>query len=331
MLRRGAAQLEEGRDRRLAVVDERVAQRDEVVVARERARLVQRRGRSARVGASAAAAIEHLLRVGQRAAAAVRAARSGGRGRRRPPRRRGRRSPRARRGRPPRPPPDLLADQRRVVEQLDGVGAGRAARAARSASVRSSPGSASCGAGGSRSPVKKHVRSPVWQAGPAGSTSASSASPSQSRRSARTACELPRRRALVPQLAARARPEVQLAGLAGARHGLGVRVGEGQDLAGAPVLDDDGTSPRSSKAISRRSLDRWQVEARAGRRTGAARAGSPAPAGRPGRRGRRAGARPRRPRPRRSCPARRRARGSPGRSPSARPAAGRRPGTSGRP
>ena len=62
----------------------------------------------------------------------------------------------------------------------------RAARAWRSASVRSSAGSASCGAGGSRSPVKKQVRSPVWHAGPAGSTSASSASPSQSSRSART-------------------------------------------------------------------------------------------------------------------------------------------------
>src|SRR4051794_20892485 len=41
------------------------------------------------------------------------------------------------------------------------------------------------------SPRKKHVRSPVWQAGPAGSTSASSASPSQSRRSALTACVWP--------------------------------------------------------------------------------------------------------------------------------------------
>ena len=57
---------------------------------------------------------------------------------------------------------------------------------ARALSVRSSAGSASWGAGGWRSPAWKHVRSPVWHAGPAGSTSASSASPSQSRRSART-------------------------------------------------------------------------------------------------------------------------------------------------
>ena len=41
------------------------------------------------------------------------------------------------------------------------------------------------------SPAKKQVRSPVWQAGPAGSTSASTASLSQSKRSALTACVLP--------------------------------------------------------------------------------------------------------------------------------------------
>ncbi len=62
---------------------------------------------------------------------------------------------------------------------------------ARASSVRSSPGSASWGAGGSRSPAWKQVRSPVWHAGPTGSTSASSASPSQSSRSARTRWTLP--------------------------------------------------------------------------------------------------------------------------------------------
>ncbi len=41
------------------------------------------------------------------------------------------------------------------------------------------------------SPVKKQVRSPVWQAGPAGSTSARSASPSQSTRRALTAWVFP--------------------------------------------------------------------------------------------------------------------------------------------
>jgi hypothetical protein len=62
---------------------------------------------------------------------------------------------------------------------------------ARAAIVRSSAGSASCGAGGSSSPRWKQVRSPVWQAGPAGSTSASSASPSQSTRIALTAWVFP--------------------------------------------------------------------------------------------------------------------------------------------
>lgn len=68
---------------------------------------------------------------------------------------------------------------------------GRSAWRARS--VRSSSGSVSCGAvvSGWASPLWKHVRAPVWQAGPAGSTSASRASPSQSRRSALTACVFP--------------------------------------------------------------------------------------------------------------------------------------------
>ena len=48
-----------------------------------------------------------------------------------------------------------------------------------------------------------------------------------------------RRRALVPQLVARAAPEVQLAGLARARERLRVRVGQREHLARAPVLDDD--------------------------------------------------------------------------------------------
>ena len=52
----------------------------------------------------------------------------------------------------------------------------------RSAIVRSSTGSASAGTGSS-SPLWKQVRSPVWHAGPAGSTSARMASSSQSSRS----------------------------------------------------------------------------------------------------------------------------------------------------
>ena len=41
VLRVGAAELQERRDGRLEIVDERVAQRDEVVLARERAHLVE--------------------------------------------------------------------------------------------------------------------------------------------------------------------------------------------------------------------------------------------------------------------------------------------------
>ena len=47
-----------------------------------------------------------------------------------------------------------------------------------------------------------------------------------------------RGRALVPQLVARAAPEVQLALLLRARERLGVHVGEREDLARAPVLHD---------------------------------------------------------------------------------------------
>jgi hypothetical protein len=65
------------------------------------------------------------------------------------------------------------------------------ASAARSAIVRSRPGSTSCGAIAPVSPLWKQVRAPVWQAGPAGTTSASTASRSQSKRRALTACVLP--------------------------------------------------------------------------------------------------------------------------------------------
>ena len=52
-----------------------------------------------------------------------------------------------------------------------------------------------------------------------------------------------RRRALVPQLLARAAEEVHLARLARAPQRLGVHVGERQHLAGAPVLDDARDQP----------------------------------------------------------------------------------------
>ena len=84
----------------------------------------------------------------------------------------------------------LLADWPRVGEQLGrvralgplgGAGGDRALEAGQRLVRRNRV----------RSPLWKQVRSPVWQAGPAGSTSASTASRSQSKRSAFTACVLP--------------------------------------------------------------------------------------------------------------------------------------------
>ena len=51
------------------------------------------------------------------------------------------------------------------------------------------------------------------------------------------------RRALVPELVARAAEQVQLAGLARLGERLCVHVGERQHLAGGPVLDDAGGQP----------------------------------------------------------------------------------------
>ena len=45
-------------------------------------------------------------------------------------------------------------------------------------------------------------------------------------------------RALVPELVARAAEQVQLAGLAAEPERFFIHVGEGQDLAGSPILDD---------------------------------------------------------------------------------------------
>ena len=96
----------------------------------------------------------------------------------------------------------------------------------------------------SSSPLWKQVRAPVWQAGPAGSTIASTASRSQSKRSALTACVLPwTSRPCATARQARAAVEVQLAGLARECERLGVDVRERQDLARGPVLDDAGSEP----------------------------------------------------------------------------------------
>ena len=84
------------------------------------------------------------------------------------------------------------------------------------------------------------MRSPVWQAGPGG----------LDEREQRVAVavvadrldrlRVARRRALVPQLVARAAPQVQLAGAARRGERLGVHVREREHLAGAPVLDHAG-------------------------------------------------------------------------------------------
>src|SRR5215211_2905001 len=105
--------------------------------------------------------------------------------------------------------------------------------------VRSSPGSTSCGAGGSSSPRWKQVRSPVWQAGPAGSTSEQRVAVAVVADRAHR-LRVAGRRALAPQLVARAAPQVQLAGAARGGQRLGVHVREREHLAGAPVLDHAG-------------------------------------------------------------------------------------------
>ena len=176
--RAGAAQLQERGDGRLAVLDERLADRDEVVAcspatpssataakstssasARLRPRRAQQHGEVVEdVGGLLGHALVGLL--------------AGGAG-------------------------DLLGLLLDLLADPPGRAAAPrcttppAARVARSAIVRSSPGSDLVRHRRSRSPLWKQVRSPVWQAGPAGSTSASTASRSQSKRSALTACVLP--------------------------------------------------------------------------------------------------------------------------------------------
>ena len=84
----------------------------------------------------------------------------------------------------------------------------------------------------------KQVRSPVWQAGPAGSTSASTRVGVAVVAQRAHALHVARRRALVPQLSAGAAPEVDFPGLDGAVERRAVHVGERQHLAGSPVLGD---------------------------------------------------------------------------------------------
>ena len=160
---------------------------------------------------------------------------------------------------------DLLADPLRVVEQLDGVGARRGRSCARWAIVRSSAGSVSNGAPGSGRRGEKHVRSPVWQAGPAGSTSASSVSPSQSRRSARTPCTLP---LVAPLCHSSPRERLHRCSSPVSRvrcERQRVHVGERQHLAGAASparCTARGRVVEGDLRVDRRSLSRASASAR---------------------------------------------------------------------
>ena len=133
---------------------------------------------------------------------------------------------------------DLRADARRVVEQLDGVGAARALALA----VDERPLER-----GERLVRRGRLRVAVVEAGPLAGVAGRAGGLDEREQRVAVAVQAQRadvlevagRRALVPQLLARAAPEVQLTGLARAPHGLRVGVGEGEHLSRAPVLHDD--------------------------------------------------------------------------------------------
>ena len=89
----------------------------------------------------------------------------------------------------------------------------------------------------------------MWQAAsaPAISTFSQMASWSQSVRISTTRWRVAALLALAPELAARARPVMRLAGLDGAGERLGVHIGEHQHLAGRGRGGDDGNRPSASK------------------------------------------------------------------------------------
>src|SRR3954465_7724500 len=103
-------------------------------------------------------------------------------------------------------------------------------------SVRSRAGSASCGAGGSVSPLWKHVRAPVGHAGPAGPPGAGG--PHEREQRVAVAVEAQRlhvlhvagRRPLVPLLLPRAAPQMKLAAISPAADRPLVVVGGGGHL-----------------------------------------------------------------------------------------------------
>ncbi len=138
---------------------------------------------------------------------------------------------------------DLLADERRVVEQLRGVGALGALAPARRrtcAGARAAPRAAR--GGSSVAVVEAGALARV--AGRAGGLDEREQRVAVAVDAQRAdLLDVAGRRALVPQLVAGAAPQMQLAGLAGPVDGLGVGVGEHQDLAAGPVLDHDGYQP----------------------------------------------------------------------------------------
>src|SRR3954454_13013085 len=137
---------------------------------------------------------------------------------------------------------DLRADARRVVEELDGVGAAWALLLAlleRSLER------------GERLVRGRRLDLAVVEAGALAGVARGAGGLDEREERVAVAVEaqglhvldVARGRALVPQLAAGAAPQVQLAGLAGPGHGFGVGVGEGEHLARAPILHDDRDEP----------------------------------------------------------------------------------------
>ena len=161
-----------------------------------------------------ATAIEHPLGVGERQPAARGAAPRGGRARRRPPRRRARRTPRGRRGRPPRPPPaPSRRSARGSASSARRVGALRPCRRPRRRSSARAPAAPR---------AAPRLELAAVKAGPLAGVAGGPGRLDQREQRVAVAVvadrldrlRVPGRRALVPQLLARAAEEVHLARLA---------------------------------------------------------------------------------------------------------------------
>ena len=250
------------------------------MLAGERAHLLER-GRDASALSAPATAIQHPLGVGERQAAALRAAPRGGRARRRPPRRRAHRTPRAPRARPPRPPP---APSR------------RSAPGRRAASPCTSPRAASRARVGDR-PLERRQRlvrggrlelAPV-KAGPLAGVAGRAGGLDE--REQRVAVAVVAHRLHAPACCPTSRPCARapcrerlkkcispVSRVSAQR--LGVHVGERQHLAAAPVLHDARDQPALVECDLRvvhadDSRCDGPLSGRAGRRPPAARARQP--------------------------------------------------------